>query len=412
MDPVSQVIIVIGLLILLGAAGEAIFSRTGIPDVIWLVGAGILAGPVMELVKPELVSPVLPFFGGVALVIILVEGGTKTQLTDLLSVAPRAAMLAISGFVFSVILTCIFFYCMIHLGVFRPAPLSLMILIGCIVGGTSSVIIIPTMASRLVDRRVAKLLEAESCFTDALCVVMGMLMIDLMLSGEINLINPFLGIGRTVGLGLGLGAVGGLALLPAMRYLYGKPHAYAVMLAALLVFYGLIQWAGGNGALGVLLSSVILGSAPALLRKFRGLSIKKSRTYMVTEDVLQIHGHIVFFTKAFFFFLIGLHFPTNPILILAGAILAVVLLIARIPAVYLSFAGAGIEQRQKNFAFIAVPRGLAAGVLATMPFQEGIPGSQQLAPGVFSMIISSILLFTVGFAIASMFVPKAPTDGN
>jgi len=37
MKPVSQFLVIIAELILLGAFGEFIFRKTGIPDVIWLV---------------------------------------------------------------------------------------------------------------------------------------------------------------------------------------------------------------------------------------------------------------------------------------------------------------------------------------------------------------------------------------
>jgi cell volume regulation protein A len=46
MDAATQMIFMIATLLLLGALGEFIFSRTGIPDMIWLVVAGIVAGPV------------------------------------------------------------------------------------------------------------------------------------------------------------------------------------------------------------------------------------------------------------------------------------------------------------------------------------------------------------------------------
>jgi cell volume regulation protein A len=48
MDSVAQTMVVISGLILVGAFGEFIFMRTLVQDVIWLVAAGILAGPVLS----------------------------------------------------------------------------------------------------------------------------------------------------------------------------------------------------------------------------------------------------------------------------------------------------------------------------------------------------------------------------
>ena len=52
MDPVATTMILIAGLLLVGALGEFVFARTGVPDVVWLVAAGILAGPVFGIVSP------------------------------------------------------------------------------------------------------------------------------------------------------------------------------------------------------------------------------------------------------------------------------------------------------------------------------------------------------------------------
>ena len=45
-----------------------------------------------------------------------------------------------------------------------------------------------------------------------------------------------------------------------------------------------------------------------------------------------------------------------------------------------------------------MPRGIAAGVMSTLPLQYGVPGAESLTPGVFSLIVFSVILFAVGFA--------------
>ena len=53
MDSIAQVLEIVAVILLLGAVGEFVFSRTGIPDVLWLVCAGVLAGPVFESRLPD-----------------------------------------------------------------------------------------------------------------------------------------------------------------------------------------------------------------------------------------------------------------------------------------------------------------------------------------------------------------------
>jgi len=122
---------------------------------------------------------------------------------------------------------------------------------GAIIGGTSSLVIIPTMAGGKADDRVARLLEVESCITDALCVVVTLVMIDIILKGDVDVKYPILALAQAGGFGLILGVLGGILYLPIMPLIKGKGHAYTVLFAWFMIIYGMTQLAGGNGALSV-----------------------------------------------------------------------------------------------------------------------------------------------------------------
>ena len=124
MDPVIKMVLMIAALFLLGALGELIFARTGIPDMIWLVAAGIIAGPVFKLVPPQMLMPILPFFGAIALVTILMGGGLKFRFSDVAAAAPRAIVLGLVGFVLAVFAICLYGLALTLLGYARPAPLE------------------------------------------------------------------------------------------------------------------------------------------------------------------------------------------------------------------------------------------------------------------------------------------------
>lgn len=79
-DPVTKTMVIIAVLLLLGRAGEFIFTRTGVPDMVWLVLAGVVAGPVLKLVPLGILMPVLPFFGAVSLIVILGGGVRRGQM--------------------------------------------------------------------------------------------------------------------------------------------------------------------------------------------------------------------------------------------------------------------------------------------------------------------------------------------
>src|SRR5271170_6310740 len=97
MDPVVKMVVEIASILLVGALGEFIFARTRVPDVVWLVAAGILAGPVSGLIPAGLLKPGIPFFGAIALTIILSNGAFRLQLTEVAAAdvpADQAALMA------------------------------------------------------------------------------------------------------------------------------------------------------------------------------------------------------------------------------------------------------------------------------------------------------------------------------
>ncbi len=406
-DPVTRMVVIIALLLLLGRAGEFIFSKTGVPDMIWLVLAGIVAGPVLHRVPLDMLTPVLPFFGAVALIVILGGGGLRLKIREVAKAAPRGAALAVSGFLFSVAGTCVFGELMAAVGVFPNLGLTEWIMIGSILGGTSSLVVMPAMAGGGVSGATARLLEIESCITDALCVIVAMVVIGL-LAGGASVENPATALMKQVVIGCLAGGIGGAAMLPMLARLAGKPGHYTALLSGMLVLYAAVQVAGGNGALGVLTCALVLGNADELFGRSRP---EKALQSLGDDPAIElVQGHVAFFMKSFFFFIIGLMFPTSPKLILAGAGLALVLALFRIPAVLISLWKSDFNPGERRLISACVPRGLAAGVMSTVPLQAHIPHMEELTPGIFSTIVFTILLFAGAFAMVKRRGPALAHD--
>jgi potassium/hydrogen antiporter len=409
MDPVVKLVVVVAGILLLGAVGEFIFARTRVPDVVWLVAAGILAGPVSDLIPARLLTSGIPFFGAIALTVILSSGAFRLQLTEVAAAAPRGIFLGLSGFVCSVIAMCGFLWLLTALGYVRSLPPLAWVMIGAIVGGTSSVIIMPTMALARVPSRIARMLEVESSATDALTVVVTMVLIDLFVNGSADLSSPFIALARELGVGVALGVIAAALLVPGIPSMRDRPHGYTIFLASMLALYGITGLFKGNGAMAVLMASLLIGNAssivPRLFPGADGLKFTASQTTGIMQD------QMTFLIKSFFFFLIGLMFPTD-LKLIALAAMAVLLLVAiRVPAVLLSTRGMGLGKKEFWFLSTALPRGLAAGVLATLPMQLGVPGVENLAPAIFAVIVLSVLAFAIGFSIVGL-LPDERADRN
>ena len=74
------ILLAAGIVIFMGVIGEAFFKKTGIPDVAFLMMLGVVLGPLLGIIRPDAVTLVVPYFAGVALIIIMFDGGLNLDL--------------------------------------------------------------------------------------------------------------------------------------------------------------------------------------------------------------------------------------------------------------------------------------------------------------------------------------------
>jgi NhaP-type Na+/H+ and K+/H+ antiporter len=193
----------------------------------------------------------------------------------------------------------------------------------------------------------------------------------------------------------------GLVWLLFLRFLHSSEHAYPVTLSALLILYVAIDLASGSAAAGILTVAIILGNAP-LLGKFIGLK----GTIELDTEVRGFHRQMAFIVKSFFFVFIGAMLTPPWSLIGVGVVFGLILLLSRAPAVMLSTWKSELTRPHKTLATIALPRGMAAGVLAALPMAAGIPATDELPVVVFAAVFTTILIFAIGFPIVRRRVPE------
>ena len=209
---------------------------------------------------------------------------------------------------------------------------------------------------------------------------------------------------RSFGIGIGVGGVAGLLSILVLRRLRKSQHAYPLILGSLLVLYVLIDYLKGSAALGILTVAVMVGNAPALSK-----AVGLEKTAKLGSGVKNVHDQIAFFVKSFFFVFIGAMLSPPWGLIALGIVLGLLLLVARVPAVHIATLGSGMSKAAKGVITVSMPRGMAAGVLAIMPaaamrMTEGgevpaLPGTDDLPVVVFAAVVTTILVFAVGFPV-------------
>ncbi len=364
----ATLLLVLGGIIGVGFAGSIFLEKTRVPDVFLLMAVGVLIGPVLRIVPPETVRPFMPVFGTLALTIILFEGGLNLDLGLALRQAGRAMLLMLLSFTVS---ACLVYYAL-HIGLEASGPMAWAV--SAAVACTSAPIVIPVLARLAPDSPLRPLLSMESALSDALAVMV-VLTIGIKTGGGFS--GPvFVGLlGRSVLIGAGAAAVGGLLWLLLLLRLYERPFFYLMTLGFVFLLMGGVIMAGGSGAVAALVFGMVLANGEALYALLHP-SLKGAVDSGTGEGRLRLHPRITeshselsFVTRTFFFVYLGMivRWPEPDFRMwLTLGLATVAILVGREIAVQLTGWVARIPARERVLLSSMVPRGLATAVLVSM----------------------------------------------
>lgn len=258
-DYVSLALIVSALIIVIGFLSNYLFERTGLPDMLFLITLGYVVGPLLRLLGSS-VSTLAPYLAALALVFILFDGGMKMNIRQVLSQSPRAILLAVLGFLFSLLVIALFMRYLVGV------PLRYGILFGSIFGGSSSIVVVSLAQKIKVSEKCSTILTLESAITDILCIVVSLAVIGVILTGQVNYIVVTADIVAKFLIGAFVGVALGVAWLILLKVVVKLPFSYMLTLAIVLFGYTVSEYLGGSGALSSLLFGLILGNESEILR--------------------------------------------------------------------------------------------------------------------------------------------------
>jgi len=400
------ILVLMALIVFIGVLGELFFSKTRIPDVLWLVLIGIIIGPVLGLADTAILESFLPLFSAFAIIIILFEGGLHFNLYTIIKNTPKSLLLALASYVLSATATSVVYIMLGVFGFVQGVTLFNAAILGCILGGTSSLVVMPLVSKAKLKKKTESLLSIESAFTDVLAVVIVIALIRIATMPEANPGQALLkGIAASFSIAILFGVISGVIWLYVLRFFERKArnfsHHYMLTFSFLLLLYAFIDFVQGSPALGILSFGLVLGNSREI-----GKILKLKKQIRLERSVREFNSQISFFVKTFFFALIGLLFPWNALMVVTGSILALALLPVRFIAVKIALFRERISRGEIRLMSVLMPRGLAAAVLAIMPSQAGIAGTESFPGYVFTVIVATIVITTLGFYFSSKKSPK------
>jgi len=409
---VIDTIIVFGAILILGFIGNYIFNKTQIPSIIWLLLFGVFIGLIFNVqrIDENLLSQVSGLFGAIAIIIILFDGGINTDLHQLFRGAPRGLLLTITGFCLSIIVTMVIVIGITFSG-YLDIPLDksviLGLILGAIVAGTSSPIVIP-LASRLrnLQDKTKIVLSIESILTDPLCIVVVLAAVFMITTPNASIGDGVRNLVSTFAVGGVVGAIIGLAWLPIMHKIRKEQFSYILTLAVVFLIYSITEsWWGGAGALSCLSFGLVLGNGKKVLKMLN----YQGKGFEMDEETKHFHSLTSFVIRTFFFVYLGMLVSFQKIeFILIGIIVLIALLGFRYIAILISTYNGDFEKDDIQTMAVLMPRGLAAAILA-INFGPLIVGEKGLNLGVsmnsffkdvaFVIILGTAIITTIGVSV-------------
>ena len=221
---------VAGILIFIGFIGEWIFGKTNIPDVIWLMLLGIGVGQFVKIGDNAAFTQLAPIFTTFALIFILFEGAINIDIKKMIKGVASGGTLSTLNFFFSLIIVAL---------VMMVVGWSFLegLLLGAIIGGVSSAVIIPMTKKIRVKSNTALVLTFESAISDVLCIVGTLTILNIMILHSFSVAGVVQEIVYSFGIALFIGIVGGLAWVKLDKTMQSVSKSYMTTIAVLLLLY-------------------------------------------------------------------------------------------------------------------------------------------------------------------------------
>jgi len=386
----------IGVVLIIGFLATIIFERTRISTVLILMAFGFLIGPIFHIVdasEQSLIAQISPFIATLALIILLFDGGMMLDIRSVLSAVPKSTIFTF--LVFAVTLIFITLFCWM-LG-WNPL---LGALLGAIIGGTSSAIVIAMADKSGISREANAFLTIESTITDALCIISAMVVVEIIVTASIvagDIGHMFL---ASFLIALFMGVVAALVWLFMLQKFRIEKYYYMLTLGVALMVYSLTEGISASGGFAVFIFGLTLGNAKSVVRK---ISVNPELAMASTTTLKRFQEEVTFFVRTFFFVYAGFMILPSYFTwgVIAVAFFATLLaLAARKAGQLVVMNGSNFTNQDKTIVMTTMPRGLAAAVLATNPEVISVTGSD-FAPIVLGVIVFSNIVATAGIFLFS-----------
>lgn len=393
----------LGGLLVLAFVANRLVRFTHVPDVIILMATGVLIGPVLHWVNPDIFRGASHGFGSLALILILFEGGLDLKLREILTHFAPGFFLSFLSYVLT--MAAVAAVCRLALHFYWLNAL----LIGAVLGCISSSVLLPVLQQVNLRREVKVTLLVESSFGDAFAVLGVTTLLDIASGGNASPKAIAWTLASSLVLAVACGILAGMVWSYLLPILSDQRFWHVLTFAAVLLVYSGVHFLKGNDLVSVLFFGLTLSNFSTVRKRVNFDETAGADWFSETpvqnqtdhhhRQMLTFHGELAFLLRTFFFVLLGTlvdyaGLRRNILLALLcfGAILA-----ARFVAVQTGrLAWRTFSALERELMLWFVPRGLITAVLGIDVLEARGTDFAFLPSLAFAVILFSNLILLIG----------------
>ena len=301
---VQSFLLLISATLFLSYISNLFYTKTRIPDIVWLLGFGYLLGPVLGIFEIETFTSIFPLLILVTVSIFSFDTGIHIDISSVMRTAIKALLLSITTFL------AVTFIVGFSLSFLFPDQFGRLegLLLGAMIGGLGGISVsgildqLKTLIPFIEDE--GTVLNLESTLSDPIKVVACVTLIRMIMSPGLTLGDGFKDIVFTFTVSVLLGLAVGLLWAEVLNFLWGRPFNYMMTVAALFPIYIASEAIAGTG--GGPITALAFGLT---ITNYRYISRKLGSNRKVRIDkkrIREFNMEITFLIKAFFFVYLGL----------------------------------------------------------------------------------------------------------